>query len=303
MSRGAFSAVLAFLIWGVVPIYWKQMGSVPAFELIAHRIVWSVLFLLIVILWRKSFAELRPACTDARIFLYTLAAAVLLAGNWTIYVWAVNSGHIIESSLGYFLTPLFNVVLGAGLLHERLRPFQWAAVGFAAAGVLVLLVHAGQVPWIALSLGITWTLYGILKKQSQLGSISGLTFEAGLLLPFAAAYLLWKTSTGEGAFGHASLQIHAFIIGLGMVTTIPLLLFAYGVQRIRLVTLGLLQYIAPTVQFLVGLLLYREPFDTGQLQAFVLIWTGLVLYTADTFWAQRARLLSSISRVGTEGGG
>lgn len=303
MSRGAVAATLAFLIWGVVPIYWKQMQAVPAPELIAHRIVWSMLFLAGVMAWRKAFAELRPAFTDARIFLYTLAASLLLAGNWTIYVWAVNSGHIIEASLGYFLTPLVNVMLGFGLLHERLRPLQWTSIAFAAAGVLLLVAHAGTVPWIALSLGLTWALYGFLKKQSQLGSIPGLTFETLLLVPFAAAFLLWKLDSGTGALGHVSLGLHAYIIGLGVVTAIPLLLFAYGAQRIRLVTLGLLQYIAPTVQFFIGLYLYHEPFDATRLQACLFIWVGLVLYTVDGFWAQRARLLPSISRVGSEGGG
>ena len=303
MSRGAIAAALAFLVWGAVPIYWKQMQGVPAAELIAHRIVWAMLFLLGITAWRRSFAELRPAFTDARIFLYTLAASLLLAANWTLYVWAVNSEHIIEASLGYFLTPLFNVILGFGLLHERLRPLQWTSIGFATAGVLLLLLHAGTVPWIALSLGITWALYGILKKQSQLGSIPGLTFETLLLVPFAAAFLLWKMDSGAGALGHVSLRLHAYMIGLGVVTAVPLLLFAYGAQRIRLVTLGLLQYIAPTVQFLIALFLYHEPFDTARLQACIFIWLGLLLYTADSFWAQRAKLLPSISRVETQGGG
>lgn len=302
MSRGAIAAALAFLLWGVVPIYWKQMQAVPAFELIAHRIVWSMLFLVGVLAWRRAFAALRPGFTDARIFFYTLAATLLLAGNWTIYVWAVNSGHIVESSLGYFLTPLINVLLGFGLLHERLRPMQWTSIGFAGVGVLLLLIHAGTVPWIALSLGITWALYGILKKNSQLGPISGLAFETLLLVPFAAAFLLWKMDSGTGALGHVSLGLHAYMIGLGVVTAIPLLLFAYGAQRIRLVTLGLFQYIAPTVQFLIGLFVYHEPFDSARLQACLFIWFGLVLYTADSFWAQRSRLLPSIARSNPEGG-
>jgi chloramphenicol-sensitive protein RarD len=293
MPRGVLAAALAFVLWGVVPIYWKQMQEVSAFELIAHRILWSILFLAVVMAWRKSFAEIRPAFTHAKIFGYTLIASLLLTANWTIYVWSVNAGHVIETSLGYFLTPLFNVVLGFWLLHERLRPVQWVSVGCAAAGVLLLLLHAGSVPWIALSLATTWGLYGILKKRSELGSIAGLTFETLLLAPFAAAFLIWKLVQGQGSLGHVSAGLHAYMIGLGIVSTVPLLLFAYGAQRIRLVTLGLLQYIAPTAQFLIGLYLYREPFDAARLQACLFIWFGLLLYSADSVWSQRFRLLPS----------
>jgi chloramphenicol-sensitive protein RarD len=284
------SATLAFLLWGAVPLYWKQLHSVPAFELIAHRICWSILFLLAIMALRGSLRELRPAFMHARIFWPTLAASLLLTTNWTIYVWAVNAGHVIETSLGYFLTPLFNVMFGYWLLHERLRPLQWTSIACAAAGVLLLLFHAGSVPWIAISLAVTWGLYGVFKKQSQLGPIAGLSFETLLLLPFAAAYLLWLMQSGEGALGRVSVSLHAYLLGVGVVTSVPLLLFAYGAQRIRLVTLGLLQYIAPTVQFLLGLFVFHEPFDSMRLQACLFIWLGLVIYTADGIWSQRARL-------------
>jgi len=172
-TRGAIAGTAAFLLWGVVPLYWKQMHSVSAFELIAHRIVWSLLFLLGVMAWRRSFAGLRAAVTDGRIFFSGLLSSVLLALNWTIYVWAVNAGHIIETSLGYFLTPLCNVALGYVFLHERLRMLQWAAVALATGGVALLLFHTGRVPWIALTLASSWSLYGLLKKALTAGSDPG----------------------------------------------------------------------------------------------------------------------------------
>lgn len=293
-ARGALAATTSFLIWGVVPVYWKQMQGVSAFELITHRIAWSLLFLLGVLWWQKSLRALRPAFTEPRTLGLNLLSSVLLAINWVVYIWAVNSGHVIESSLGYFLVPLVNVALGSLLLHERLRPPQWIAIGFAAAGVGVLLTRAGHVPWIAISLAVTWAGYGLLKKQSSLGSIAGLTAETILLFPLAAGLLLWWHHTGEGALGRVDLRLHLYILSVGVVTTIPLLLFAYGAQRIRLATLGLLQYLAPSVQFLIGWLVYREPFDAARLQAFSLIWCGLALYTVDAFWIQRRMLLRSV---------
>ncbi len=293
-ARGALAATSSFLIWGVVPVYWKQMQGVSAFELITHRIAWSLLFLLGVLWWQKNLRALRPAFTEPRTFGLNLLSSVLLAINWVVYIWAVNSGHVIESSLGYFLVPLVNVALGSLLLHERLRPPQWIAIGFAAAGVGVLLTRAGHVPWIAITLAVTWAGYGLLKKHSSLGSIAGLTAETILLFPLAAGLLLWWHHTGEGALGRVDLRLHLYILSVGVVTAIPLLLFAYGAQRIRLATLGLLQYLSPSVQFLIGYLVYREPFDAARLQAFSLIWCGLALYSADAFWAQRRLLLKSV---------
>ena len=291
--RGALAATGAFLIWGIVPIYWHQMHGVSPFELIAHRSTWSLLFLLGVLAWQKDFASLRPAYQDARILGLNALSSVLLAANWTIYVWAVNTGHIIESSLGYFLTPLCNVGFGYLFLHERLRPLQWAAIGLAALGVALLLLGVGHLPWIALSLAGTWASYGLLKKKSSLGPIAGLTVETIVLLPIAAGLLLWRTHTGEGALGHATPVVQAYILSAGVITSIPLLLFAYGARRIKLTTLGLLQYIAPTVQFLIGLLVYREPLDAVRLRCYLLIWAGLVLYSADGFWTQRRLLFKS----------
>lgn len=291
--RGALAATCAFLFWGIVPIYWRQMHVVSPFELIAHRSTWSLLFLLGVLAYQRDFASLRPAFAQPRIFFLNFLSSLLLATNWTIYVWAVNSGHIIESSLGYFLTPLCNVALGYAFLQERLRTLQWAAIGLAALGVGMLLLGVGHLPWIALSLATTWAGYGLLKKKSALGPIAGLTVENIILLPLAAGLLLWRAYTGEGALGHASATVQAFVLSAGVITSVPLLLFAYGARRIQLTTLGLLQYLAPTVQFLIGLLVYREPFDSARFQCYALIWAGLVLYTADGFWTQRKMLFKA----------
>lgn len=293
-SRGALAATAAFLIWGLVPVYWKQLSSVAPLELITHRIVWSLLFLLGVIGWQGNFPALRAAFLSPWLVGLNLFSSLLLATNWTVYVWAVNSGHVIESSLGYFLVPLVNVTLGSLLLHERLRPLQWTAIGCAALGVGFLLFRVGHVPWIALSLAVTWAGYGLLKKKSSLGAITGLTVETLLLFPVAAGLLLWWNHTGEGALGRVDAWHHVLVLIVGVVTAVPLLLFAYGAQRIRLTTLGLLQYLAPSVQFLLGYFLYREPFDAARLQAYGFIWCGLALYSADGFWAQRRLLLRSV---------
>jgi chloramphenicol-sensitive protein RarD len=294
VKSGAIAAAGGFLIWGLVPIYWKQMQSVPAIELIAHRIVWSLILLIGILIWQKKGKDLRPAFANGRSVALNLLSSVLLATNWTIYVWAVNAGHILESSLGYFLTPLGNVAMGYLLLHERLRWMQWFAIAFAAAGVGFLLFGVGHIPWIALSLAVTWSSYALLKKRSALGPLAGLTAETLLLFPLAAGLLIWRQHTGQGALGRIDTWHHFLVFSVGIVTAVPLLLFAYGAQRIRLVTLGLLQYLAPTVQFLIGLQVYHETFSSVQFKSYALIWCGLVIYTANGFWSQRHRLRSEV---------
>jgi chloramphenicol-sensitive protein RarD len=296
-ARGAITATAAFLLWGILPIYWKQLEGISAFELIAHRITWSLLFLLVVLAHRRAFSALRPPFTQPRLFGLNLLSSVLLAANWTVYVWAVTNGHIIETSLGYFLAPLGNVALGYLVLRERPRPLQWSAIALAALGVGQLLFRVGHVPWIALALAGTWSGYAILKKKSALGPLVGLTVETLVLLPIAVALLLWRAHTGEGALGRVDAWQQGLVLCTGLVTAVPLLLFADGARRIRMTTLGLLQYLSPTVQFLIGLLLYHEAFDAQRLQAFALIWGGLALYSADSFWAQRRVLLKAAGAI------
>lgn len=289
-TKGALAAATGFLLWGLVPAYWKQMREIAAIELIAHRITWSLALLLALQAWRGRLGLVRTGFAGSRRVGLNLLSAVFLAANWTTYVWGVNAGHIIECSLGYFLTPLANVAMGCLLLHERLRPGQWIAIALAAVGVLLLVLRLGHPPWIALALAGTWSSYAILKKRSPHGSMTGLTVETVLLFPLAAGLLLWWHHTGEGALGRVDGRQHLLVLSAGAVTAVPLLLFGYGAQRIRLVTVGLLQYIAPTVQFLIGLLVYREAFGRAQLGAYALIWCSLLLYSADSLWAQRQRL-------------
>lgn len=291
-GRGALAAGLCYFVWGLVPLYWRQLAAIHPVELIAHRHVWSLLFLLVVITVRADggLAEVRAALGTWRSAGLNLLRAVLLTANWLVYVWGVNTGHVLECSLGYFLVPLVNVALGRLVLHERLRPVQWAAIACATAGVLLQIIGLGHLPFIALALAVTFGLYGLLRKQSALGPLAGLTVETALLAPLALGFLLWQHHTGEGALGRVDLRSQVLVLSAGVITSIPLLLFAYGARRIRLATLGLLQYIAPTVQFALAVAVYHEPFSPTRATAFAFIWGGLALYTADSLWAQRRRL-------------
>ncbi|MBI5381459.1 MAG: EamA family transporter RarD [Opitutae bacterium] len=280
-SRGALAAGVCYVMWGLFPLYWKQLAAIDARELIAHRIVWSLAFVAAATTATGAWGTIRAALATRRSLAANLLTGALLSVNWLVFVWGVNHGHILETSLGYFLVPLVNVALGRLVLHEHLRPAQWAAIACAAAGVALQLLHVGRLPWIALALAATFGAYGLLRKRSPLGSLAGLTVETLLLAPLALAYLYWCHRQGTGALGRVSLREHAFVLSAGVVTAVPLLLFAYGARRIRLTTLGLLQYLAPTGSFLVGVFVYGEAFDHDRLLAFACIWLGLALYTAD----------------------
>jgi chloramphenicol-sensitive protein RarD len=286
-GRGALAAAACYFFWGLFPLYWRQLAQVDATELIAHRHVWSLGFVLIVMAAGAGFGEFRGALRSRPAIQWHALSGVLLTVNWLVYVWGVNHGHVLETSLGYFLVPLVNVALGRLVLHERLRPVQWLAIGCAALGVALLLLRVGQLPWIALTLAATFGAYGLLRKKSPLGPLTGLGLETLLLAPFALAFLLWQQHTGAGALGRVNVAAHLLLLSSGVVTAVPLLLFAYGARRIRLATLGLLQYIAPTVQFALGVGVFHEPFSRDRAAAFAFIWCGLALYTADNLWAQR----------------
>lgn len=286
-KAGALAAACCYLLWGLVPLYWKQLASIDPIELIAHRHVWSLLFLLVLVGWQGGFGAVRAAVGTARGIGLNFLSAVLLTANWLVYVWGVNTGHVIECSLGYFLVPLVNVAAGRFVLHEHLRRLQWIAIAFAGAGVALQIAQLGHPPWIALTIAGTWGAYSLMRKQSPLGSLTGLTVETLLLAPFAMMFLLWRNHLGTGALGRVDLPTHLLVLSSGVITAIPLLLFAYGARRIRLSTLGLLQYLAPTVQFAIGVWVYHEAFSRGRAATFALIWTGLALYTADNLWAQR----------------
>ena len=284
---GALAAALGYFLWGLVPLYWKQLGDINAVELIAHRHVWSLAFLLLLLGAQGGFRQVVGAFRRGRSIATNLLSAVLLTINWLVYVWGVGMGEVVECSLGYFLVPLVNVAVGRFVLHEHLRRAQWVAIALAAMGVATMIFQLGRPPWIALTLAGTWGAYSLMRKQSSLGSLGGLTVETLLLAPLAIGFLLWQNHTGAGALGRVDMRSHVLVLSTGVITALPLLFFAYGARRIRMATLGLLQYIAPTVQLIIGVWVYHEPFPLSRVLGFALIWAGLALYTADNLIAQR----------------
>ena len=287
MKKGILNGIAAYVMWGVFPIYWKLLHEVPALQVIGHRITWSFLLLILFILLTKQWRDFRFAALTAKTFGIYSVAAVLLTINWLVYVWGVNAGFIVETSLGYFINPLISVLLGVIFLHERLRPAQWIPVALATAGVTYLTVAYGRLPWIALSLAFSFGFYGFVKKLAPLGSLYGLTLETGIAFPIALVYLFFVGFNDMGAFLHTGPQVDLLLIGAGIVTTIPLLMFASAARQIPLTLIGLLQYIAPTMQFLIGVFLYKEPFDHAHLIGFGIVWVALVIFWVENFLANR----------------
>lgn len=295
MNKGIWYGVGAYVLWGFFPIYWKLIHAVPALEIIGHRMTWSFIFVAIVIALRKSWQGFRPLLEDRkRIWVY-FATGLLLTLNWLVYVWAVNSGYIVESSLGYFINPLVNVLLGVVFLRERLRFGQWIPVGLAAAGVLYLTLSYGSLPWIALTLAFSFGFYGLLKKTAALASTHGFMLETGFMLLPALGYLLYLEFTGQGAFGHQSVFTTGMLAFAGVATGLPLLWFGIAARQIPLSTLGLLQYIAPTLQFSIGVLLYGEDFSQARVIGFSIIWLALLIYSSEGFFHRRALLAAQPS--------
>jgi chloramphenicol-sensitive protein RarD len=288
MNKGLWYAIGAYLTWGLFPVYWKWLEQVPAIQLIGHRIDWSFVMLLALILATRQWKKFRMAALTWRVLRIYFVSALLIGANWLIYVWSVNAGYIVEASLGYFINPLFSVLLGVVFLRERLRPLQWLPVGLAATGVLYLTFIYGSLPWIALSLAFTFGLYGLVKKTAPLGSLYGLTLETGLLFLPALAYLLYVNATGSGAFLHSSPTANSLMVGAGLVTIVPLLMFSSAARQIPLSLVGILQYITPSMQFLLGVLVYREAFSFHQLLGFGIVWLGLIIFWAEGFFAHRA---------------
>jgi chloramphenicol-sensitive protein RarD len=281
MNTGILSAALAFFCWGLFPLYFHAIGEVPPLQILAHRMLWSLLFLVIVLAVRRQWAWLRIV-RQPRVFGSFVASALLLSINWLIYIWAVNNGHVIESSLGYFINPLVNIMFGALLLKERLRRPQWMAIGVAALGVAWLTWQAGTVPWISLALAVSFGGYGLLRKTASLGALEGLSLETMVLFPVAAGYVIWLSVHGENAFLNTpSDTTRLLLVAAGPITAIPLLLFAGGARKIPLSVLGLLQYLSPTLQFLLGVWLFHEAFTPDRLVGFVLIWLALALFAAE----------------------
>jgi len=287
MNKGILNGLAAYALWGFFPIYWKFLHNVPALQVIGHRIGWSYVLLMVILFATRQWSDFRKTALKPKMIGIYSIAAVLLTINWLVYVWGVNAGFIVETSLGYFINPLLSVLLGVIFLRERLRPMQWVPVGIATIGVIYLTAIYGRLPWIALSLAFSFGFYGFVKKLAPLGSLYGLTLETAIAFPFALIYLLILERNGSGAFAHAGVSTTLLLIGAGAVTTIPLLMFASAAKQIPLTVVGLLQYVAPTLQFLIGVFLYKEPFDHSHLIGFGIVWVALIIFWAENYFAHR----------------
>ena len=291
-STPALSGILysasAFLIWGISPIYWKALHGVGAFEIILHRILWSFAFLMPLVGIGRQWTAFKEAMRRPKILGVLLVTAILVGGNWLLYVWAVNNGRVIQASLGYYINPLVNVLLGMVFLRERLRRAQVVAVTLAALGVLQLTLHHGVFPWVSLTLAFSFGVYGLVRKMTAVGPLVGLTVETLLLTLPAGIWILVQHRSGTGAFLHTGRLTDLLLMGTGILTATPLLLFNLGAKRITLATLGFIQYTAPTGMLVLGLTLFGEPFTRAQAVTFALIWTALAIYSWDTVRRHRA---------------
>jgi chloramphenicol-sensitive protein RarD len=279
--RGLLAGAGAFTIWGVFPIYLHPLREVPALQVIAHRISWSCLFILAWMLWRAEFASLAAIFARRALLTRLLLSALLISTNWLVYVWSVSHGHIVETSLGYYISPLMNVVLGIFVLRERLNPVQWLAIALAAVAVVYITLEAGRPPWIAFALAVSFSVYGLVRKVISVEALPGLATETILLIPLAAAYLIWCEASGSGALTRSGAAVAALLVGSGLVTAVPLFLFAYAARLLPYSTVGVLQYIGPSLQLACGVLLFHERFDGARAVGFVLIWLALGIYAAD----------------------
>jgi chloramphenicol-sensitive protein RarD len=284
---GGSFAVSAYTLWGIAPLYFKQLAFVPAMEILLHRIVWSFLLLAIILTVLQQWPKVQAVLRQPKLLAAMLGTALLLAGNWGLFIWAVNNGHMLDASLGYYINPLLNVLLGMLFLGERLRKLQWAAVVLAAIGVMFQLITYGSLPWIALVLASSFALYGLFRKKLAVDAISGLFVESLLLLPLALWYWWSVADSGAANLMANSLSLNLTLMAAGIITTIPLLCFIAAARRLQLSTMGFFQYIGPSFMFVFGVFLYQEPLASERLLTFGLIWTALLVYSLDTFWQLR----------------
>ncbi|HEY6641652.1 EamA family transporter RarD [Povalibacter sp.] len=292
-TRGLAAAAGAFFIWGLLPLYLKLLQTVPVLQVTAHRLAWGCLFALGWLALRKELGGVGAALQDPRVRLRLFTSAALVSTNWITYVWGIANNRVVETSLGYFINPLVNVLLGVVLLSERLNPVQWIAVAIAGSGVAYLTWSAGQPPWIALILAVTFSLYGFVRKVVQVAALAGFGAETLMLLPIGLGYVVWCEIAGTGVIGHTGLKMDLLLVFGGPLTAIPLVLFAYGARRLPYSTVGLMQYIGPTLQLLLGVLVFHEPFHGPRVMGFALIWSALVIYAADGAWRNRKLLGAS----------
>jgi len=288
-TSALIAGIAAFTTWGLVPIYWKLLKAVPATEILAHRFVWTSIFLIALLSWQQRWTEVETNVRSRQARLYCLASGSMIAMTWFLYIWAVNIGRVIETSLGYFMTPLMNVLLGAIFLRERLRRWQLVSVLLGTIGVFNLTFGYGRFPWVALSLCTTFGLYGLLRKKSGTAAIPGLFIETVLLVPLAIAYLIFLKTNGQLLFGSADISFSILLVSTGIVTALPQVWFGHAAQHLRLTTLGFLQYLAPTGTFFLGVFAYHEPFTRNHLVTFALIWIALAIFTGEAVMQWRRR--------------
>jgi chloramphenicol-sensitive protein RarD len=286
-AAGLGYGLLAYASWGLAPIFWKALARIPATELVAHRTVWGLATFAGLAFWRGHGPAMRKALGDARTLRTLVLAALLLSSNWLIFIYATVSGRVIEASLGYFINPLVNVLLGMLLLGERLRRVQWVSVGLATLGVLALTLRTGGVPWISLYLAVSFALYGYLRKTVAVDALPGSTVETLCVAPLGLAYLVWLGA--DGHFGRVDVTTHALLLATGAITALPLLWFTHAARRLPLSTLGFLQYLSPSVQLLLAVVLYGESFTRAHQQGFGCIWAGLVVFSLDSWRQARSR--------------
>ncbi|MDD9148719.1 EamA family transporter RarD [Sporolactobacillus sp. CQH2019] len=288
---GAVYAVLAYSLWGLLPMYWKLIDQVSAFEILAHRIFWAFIFMIILLIFLGRlgdfFRRFRFFLSHPANLVLIVAASILISINWLVYIWAVNNGHIVESSMGYYINPLVSILLGILFLKEKLTPWQIVAFLLATAGVFIQTIEFGQVPWIAISLALTFGFYGLTKKFIRLDAVLGLTFETLIVTPIAFVYLIYAQMQGTAAFGHSPTLTTVLLIGTGVVTALPLLFFAEGARNISLTMIGFFQYISPTLTLILGVTLYKESFSQAQLISFSFIWLGLLVFSVSPFMKRR----------------
>ena len=276
---GIVFGALSYLMWGVLPLYWKLLAQVPSDEILAHRIIWSFVFVTAILLFSKGLGKFaKEMCNKKSLVLMSLCS-VLIAANWFTYIWAVNSGHVIETSMGYYINPLIAVFFGITILKEKLNAYKYISLALAAIGVILTVVRYGRVPWVALTLAITFALYGLLKKLIVVESLVGLAMETVILTPLALIYVAFKQINGTGALFNISLPTLLLLACAGVVTATPLLLFAKGAKRVELSTLGFLQYISPTITLILGVFVFKERFTESDFLCFGFIWAALVIYS------------------------
>jgi chloramphenicol-sensitive protein RarD len=281
---GLIAGLAAFATWGLIPVYWKLFTRMPAAEILAHRFVWTTLFLIVLLSWQQRWAEVREATQSRRALFYCFASGVAISVNWLVFIWAVNVGRVIETSLGYFMTPLVNVLFGATFLRERLTRWQLLSVMLALLGVLNLTFGYGKFPGLAITLCVSFGLYGLLRKKSGVRPIPGLFLETTLLTPIATAYLIYLQRGGSSTLGSASWSMVLLLVSTGVVTGVPLVWFGHAARHLRMTTVGFLQYLAPSCSFFLGVFLYREPFTRAHFITFAFIWIALVIFTIEAIW-------------------